>query len=83
MEAIGVKPGASVVIVDPDPVKDRDRGGRESTSEEKMRREAAAAGLEIVRVETFLERDNIFILRVGQGQEKLYAAGCEAQKRKN
>lgn len=60
----GLKPEATVVIVDPDPVKDRDRGGRESTSEEKMRREAAAAGLEIVRVETFLERDNIFILRV-------------------
>jgi SAM-dependent methyltransferase len=59
-----LKPGATVVIVDPDPVKDRDRGGRESTSEEKMRHEAGEAGLELVRIETFLEKDNIFILRV-------------------
>jgi SAM-dependent methyltransferase len=59
-----LKPGATVVIVDPDPVKDRDRGGRESTSEETLRREAGEAGFEVARIETFLERDNIFILRV-------------------
>jgi precorrin-6B methylase 2 len=59
-----LKPGATVVVVDPDPEKDRDRWGRESTSEEKIRKEAGEAGFEIVRVETFLERDNIFILRV-------------------
>jgi len=59
-----LKPGATVVVVDPDPEKDNDRWGRESTSEEKMRKEAGEAGLELVRVETFLERDNIFILRV-------------------
>jgi len=59
-----LKSGATVVVVDPDPEKDKDRWGRESTSEEKMRKEAGEAGFELVRVETFLERDNIFILRV-------------------
>ncbi len=59
-----LKPGATVVVVDPDPEKDKDRSGRESTSEEKIRKEAGEAGLELVRVETFLERDNIFILKV-------------------
>jgi SAM-dependent methyltransferase len=56
--------GATVVVVDPDPEKDKDRGGRESTSEEKIRKEAGEAGFELVRIETFLEKDNIFILRV-------------------
>jgi precorrin-6B methylase 2 len=59
-----LKPGATVVVVDPDPEKDKDRWGRESTSEEKMRKEAGEAGFELVRIETFLERDNIFILKV-------------------
>lgn len=59
-----LKPGATVVVVDPDPEKDKDRWGRESTSEEKMRKEAGEAGFELVRIETFLEKDNIFILRV-------------------
>ncbi|MCX6576781.1 MAG: methyltransferase domain-containing protein [Candidatus Aminicenantes bacterium] len=58
-----LKPGATVVVVDPDPEKDKDRWGRESTSEEKIRKEAGEAGFEFVRVETFLEKDNIFILR--------------------
>jgi ubiquinone/menaquinone biosynthesis C-methylase UbiE len=58
-----LKPGATVVVVDPDPVKDRDRGP-ESTSREEIERDAAAAGYELVRVETFLPRDNIYILRV-------------------
>jgi ubiquinone/menaquinone biosynthesis C-methylase UbiE len=58
-----LKPGADIVIIDPDPVKDEDRAGHESTSVEKMRRDAFRAGLRIVRIETFLEKDNIFILR--------------------
>jgi len=58
-----LKPGATVVVVDPDPEKDKDRWRRESTSEEKIRKEAGEAGFELVRVETFLEKDNIFILR--------------------
>jgi SAM-dependent methyltransferase len=59
-----LKPGATVVVLDPDPVKDRDPGGRESTSEEEIRKETEPAGFELVRTETFLERDNLFILRV-------------------
>ena len=75
-----LKPGATIVIVDPDPVKDADRAGRESTSEEKMRQDAGEAGLELVRIENFLEKDNIFILKVktpisgyiDAGKAKLY-----------
>jgi len=59
-----LKPGATVVVVDPDPEKDSDRSGYESTSKEKIEREAGEAGFELLRVETFLERDNIFILQV-------------------
>lgn len=59
-----LKPGAQIVIIDPDPVRDGDRGGRESTSVEKIRSDAARAGLRLMRIETFLEKDNIFILRV-------------------
>jgi predicted peptidase len=58
-----LKPGAMVAIVDPDPVKDADRVGRESTSREKMAREAEQAGFEVVRVDDFLKNDNIFVLR--------------------
>jgi SAM-dependent methyltransferase len=59
-----LKPGGTVVVIDPDPVKDSDRWGSESTSREKIEREANAAGFEIVRIETFLPRDNLFILKV-------------------
>jgi hypothetical protein len=58
-----LKPGATVVVVDPDPIKDRDRGP-ESTSKEEIERDAAESGYELVRTEMFLPRDNIFILRV-------------------
>ena len=59
-----LKPGATVVVIDPDPIKDADRGGTESTSREKIEREAAAAGFEVAKVETFLPRDNLFVLKV-------------------
>lgn len=60
-----LKPGATVVIVDPDPIKDRDRrDGAESTTREEIEPVAAAAGFEIERVETFLPKDNIFVLRL-------------------
>lgn len=59
-----LKPGAMVVIVDPDPVKAKNWLAQEKTPPEKMGREAAEAGFEIARTETFLARDNIFILRV-------------------
>ncbi|MDD8025143.1 MAG: class I SAM-dependent methyltransferase [Acidobacteriota bacterium] len=59
-----LKPGATVVVVDPDPAKDLGRPASEYTSREKIEREAAAAGFEIARVETFLPKDGLFILKL-------------------
>lgn len=60
-----LKPGATVVVIDPDPVKDHDRrDGYESTTREEIEPVAQAAGFEIARIETFLARDTIFILKV-------------------
>jgi len=75
-----LKPGADIVIIDPDPIKDEDRAGRESTSVEKMRQDASSAGLRIVRIETFLEKDNIFILRPNnQGPEPAEAGRVDVR----
>lgn len=58
-----LKPGGTVVLVEPDPV--RGPGGSDhGVSPERMRREAAQAGFELVRTETFLPADLIFVLRV-------------------
>jgi ubiquinone/menaquinone biosynthesis C-methylase UbiE len=59
-----LKPGATVVVIDPDPAKEPGRPASEYTPRDKIEREAAAAGFEIARVETFLSRDSLFILRV-------------------
>jgi predicted methyltransferase len=59
-----LKPGGIVVVVDPEATKDPGSRKSEFTSEEKISREAAAAGFELARVETFLPKDNIYILRV-------------------
>ena len=58
-----LKPGATVAIVEHDPDKSGAAFRRESTSRETMLGQAAEAGFEIVRIETFLETDNIYILR--------------------
>jgi SAM-dependent methyltransferase len=58
-----LKPGATVAVVDPDPDKNIGGDPHEATSVAKIREEAGQAGLELVRVETFLPRDSIFILR--------------------
>ncbi len=58
-----LKPGATVAIVEHDPDKSGAAFRLESTSRETMQGQAAEAGFEIVRVETFLETDNIYILR--------------------
>ena len=58
-----LKPGGSVVLVEPDPV--RGPGGEDhGVSPERMRREAEQAGFEVVRIEDFLPWDLIFILEV-------------------
>jgi ubiquinone/menaquinone biosynthesis C-methylase UbiE len=64
-----LKPGATVVVIDPDPVKEPGEIASEYTPREKIEREAGAAGFEIVRTETFLSRDNLFILQV-KGKNK-------------
>lgn len=60
-----LKPGATVVIIDPDVEReglkpDSDR----PTDKVRVEKEAGEAGFELVRYETFLPKDNIFILRV-------------------
>jgi ubiquinone/menaquinone biosynthesis C-methylase UbiE len=63
-----LKLNGTVIIVDPDPVKGGTGRNRMAPSEltppEKVRREAVEAGFEIADTLTFLERDNIFILKV-------------------
>jgi SAM-dependent methyltransferase len=59
-----LKPGAVVAVLDPDAVKDPGSRASEYTSKEKIEREAGQAGFELVRVEDFLTRDNLFVLRV-------------------
>ena len=58
-----LKPGATVVLVEPDPV--RGPGGADhGVSAERLRREATEAGFELVRTETFLPEDLFFVLSV-------------------
>lgn len=58
-----LKPGATVVLVEPDPV--RGPGGPDhGVSAERLRREASEAGFELVRTETFLPEDLFFVLGV-------------------
>jgi len=58
-----LKPGATVVLVEPDPA--RGPGGSDhGVSPERMSKEAAKAGFELVQTETFLPEDLIFILRI-------------------
>ncbi len=60
-----LKPGAPLVIIDRDPDK---YGGRHSHfyTEEKMLETVGKSNFELVKIETFLERDNIYIFRLPQ-----------------
>ncbi|MCJ7682530.1 MAG: class I SAM-dependent methyltransferase [Candidatus Aminicenantes bacterium] len=62
-----LKPGGTIVIVDPDPIKNGGAKSSENSSPEKIRREASEAGFEVVRIETFLKIDNLYVLKVRQG----------------
>ncbi len=56
-----LKPGGTIVLVEPDPI--RGPGGSDhGISPERMRKDAAQAGFEVVRIENFLPEDLIFIL---------------------
>ena len=59
-----LKPEAIVAVVELDPEKSGAEFRNESTSQEALRKQVDDAGYEVVRIETFLEKDNIFILRV-------------------
>jgi len=59
-----LKPGAIVAVLDPDAVKDPGSRASEYTSREEIEREAGEAGFELVRLEDFLPKDNLFVLRV-------------------
>jgi ubiquinone/menaquinone biosynthesis C-methylase UbiE len=69
----GLKPGGTVVIVDPDPIKNRGGRSPENRSPDQIRREAGEAGFEVVRVETFLKLDNLYVLEVRSSPNKIVA----------
>ena len=58
-----LKPDGILVVVEYDPEKTGDTTGRSSTSKNKMMEQVDQAGFELVRIETFLERDNMYICR--------------------
>ncbi len=67
-----LKPGAPLVILEMDPEKTGDRSGH-FYSREKLLEIVGEAGFELVRVETFLSRDNVYIFKLSDREED-----CEA-----
>jgi len=60
-----LKKDGILVVVERDPVK-TGQSGSESTSREKLTRQAAEAGFELIKVNSeLLERDNIYFLKPG------------------
>jgi ubiquinone/menaquinone biosynthesis C-methylase UbiE len=58
-----LKPDGLLVIVEHDPNKMPDAGPQSTTPQDELLDQAEKAGYELVRIETFLERDNINIFR--------------------
>jgi len=58
-----LKSGGTMVLVEPD-AKRGPGGPDHGISPERMRKDAAQAGLEVVRIEDFLPQDLIFVLKV-------------------
>lgn len=58
-----LKPGGTLVIVECDPKKGPNMGSH-STPKDVLIKEVSTAGLELVRIETVLSQDNIYIFRV-------------------
>jgi ubiquinone/menaquinone biosynthesis C-methylase UbiE len=59
-----LKPGAAVVIIDPNPERDGEKDSERPSTKASVEKEARAAGFELARIETFLARDLIFVLRL-------------------
>ncbi len=57
-----LKPEGYLVIVENDPIKSGDTGSH-STSQEDLVDQASQAGYELIKVEAFLTRDNIYFFR--------------------
>jgi ubiquinone/menaquinone biosynthesis C-methylase UbiE len=57
------KPDGRLVIIEHDPVKVPDFGS-EATAKDVLIEQAKQAGFELVRMMTFLKRDNIYVLRM-------------------
>jgi ubiquinone/menaquinone biosynthesis C-methylase UbiE len=56
-----LKPGGILAIVEHDPEKMGAEFARSTTSKEVLVKQAKEAGYDLVKVDTFLERDNIYI----------------------
>ncbi len=65
--ASSLKPGATLVIVDPAYDRTGDKDSARPTTRERVESEAAEAGYELVAMNASLPRDNIFILRLKGG----------------
>jgi ubiquinone/menaquinone biosynthesis C-methylase UbiE len=58
-----LKPGGILAIVEHDPEKMGPGYARSTTSKEVLVKQAEEAGYDLVKVDTFLERDNIYIFK--------------------
>jgi ubiquinone/menaquinone biosynthesis C-methylase UbiE len=59
-----LKTGATVVIIDPAPERGGEKDSHRPSTKTSVEKETEKAGFELIRTETFLPKDNIFILRV-------------------
>ena len=59
-----LKSGATVVILDPAVDRGGERDSEHPTTREKVSQDAELSGYELIRVETFLTKDNIYILKI-------------------
>ncbi len=58
-----LKPNGKLVIIEHDPVKIQETNSH-TTTQEKLIEQAKEAGFELVKIQTFLKRDNIYYLQV-------------------
>ncbi len=59
-----LKPDATLVIIDPAVERGGEKDSDHPTTPEKVKKDAELSGYELIRVETFLLKDNIYILKI-------------------